>query len=167
MAKRKKAAQALEGSAALAEVQNIVKRLVEDEGLRDDLGRAIDSSRRVYDRVSGTKKPAKLLEDKKLQEDAIDALDAIRSVTISLTGVGKSLPSPKALAKPQKKKKKRGFRRLVVLAGLGGAVAVAASDELRSKVLDALFGAEEEFQYSPPPPPTATDDAPGAPLSAV
>jgi hypothetical protein len=45
-------------------------------------------------------------------------------------------------------------------------VAVAASDSLRSKVLDALFGAEEEFQYSPPPPPTAAD-APGNPLSAV
>lgn len=163
MAKRKKGVQALEGAAALAEVQTIVKRLIEDEDLRDSLGRAIDSSRRVYDRVSSTKKPAKLLEDKKLQEDAIEALDAIRSVTISLTGVGKSLPSPKALAKPRKK---RGFGRLVVLAGLGGAVAVAASDQLRSKVLDALFGAEEEFQYSPPPPPTATD-APGAPLSAV
>jgi hypothetical protein len=165
MAKRKKAVQALEGSAALAEVQTIVKRLVEDEGLREDLGRAIDSSRRVYDRVSATKKPAKLLEDKKLQADAIEALDAIRSVTISVTGMGKSLPSPKALTKQPKKKKSR-FGRLLVLASLGGAAAVAASDDLRSKVLDALFGAEEEFQYSPPPPPTATD-TPGAPLSAV
>jgi hypothetical protein len=163
MSKRKKAVQALEGSAALTEVQTFVRRLVEDEGLREDLGRAIESSRRVYDRVSGAKKPAKLLEDKKLQEDAIDAFDAIRSVTISLTGVGKSLPSPKALAK---RRKRGGFRRLVVLAGLGGAVAVAASDDLRSKVLDALFGSEEEFQYSPPPPPTTTD-TPGAPLSAV
>jgi hypothetical protein len=166
MAKRKKAVQALEGSAALAEVQTIVKRLVEDESLRENLGRAIDSSRRVYDRVSGTKKPAKLLEDKKLQADAIEALDAIRSVTISVTGVGKSLPSPKALTQPKKKKKKSRFGRLLVLASLGGAAALAASDELRSKVLDALFGAEEEFQYSPPPPPTATD-TPGAPLSAV
>jgi len=163
MAKRNKAVQALEGSAALTEVQTFVRRLVEDEGLREDLGRAVESSRRVYDRVSGAKKPAKLLEDKKLQEDALDAFDAIRSVTISLTGVGKSLPSPKALAK---QRKRGGFRRLVVLAGLAGAVAVAASDDLRSKVLDALFGSEEEFQYSPPPPPTATDP-PGAPLSAV
>jgi hypothetical protein len=163
MAKRKKAVQALEGSAALNEVQTIVRRLVEDEKLRDGLGRAIESSRRVYDRVSGTKKPAKLLEDKKLQEDAIEAFDAIRSVTIALTGVGKSLPSPKAL---KKQRKRGGFGRLVVLVGLGGAAAVAASDDLRSKVLDTLFGAEEEFQYSPPPPPAATD-SPGTPLSAV
>lgn len=164
MAKRKKAVQALEGAAALSEVQAIVKRLVEDEDLRDGVGRAIDSSRRVYDRVSGTKKkPAKLLEDKKLQHDAIEAFDAIRSVTVALTGVGKSIPSPKAL---RKQRKRGGFRRLIVVVGLGGAVAVVASDELRSKVLDALFGSEEEFQYSPPPPPTATD-ATGAPLSAV
>jgi hypothetical protein len=162
MAKRKKAVQALEGAAALSEVQAIVRRLVEDEDLREGLGRAIDSSRRVYDRVSGTKKPAKLLEDKKLQQDAIEAFDSIRSVTIALTGMGKSIPSPKAL---RKKRKRGGFGRLIVVAGVGGAVAVVASDELRSKVLDALFGAEEEFQYSPPPP--AATDATGAPLSAV
>src|SRR5579875_396490 len=164
MAKRKKAVQAIEGSAALNEVQTIVRRLVEDEELREGLGQAIESSRRVYDRVSATKKPAKLLEDKKLQEDAIDAFDAIRSVTIALTGVGKSIPSPKALKK--QRKKGGGFGKLVVLLGLGGAAAVAASDDLRSKVLDTLFGAEEEFQYSPPPPPAATD-SPGTPLSAV
>lgn len=163
MAKTKKAVQALEGAAALSEVQAIVRRLVEDEDLREGLGRAIDSSRRVYDRVSGTKKPAKLLEDKKLQKDAVEAFDSIRSVTIALTGMGKSIPSSKSL---RKKRKRGGFGRLIVVAGLGGAVAVVASDELRSKVLDALFGAEEEFQYSPPPPPSATD-ATGAPLSAV
>ena len=163
MAKRKKTAQALDGSAALSEVQTIVRRLVEDEDLRDGVGQAIESSRRVYDRVSSTRKPSKLLEDKKLQDDAIDALDAIRSVSIALTGVGKSLPSPKSL---KKQRKKSGFGRLVVVVGIGTAVAVAASDGLRSKVLDTLFGAEEEFQYSPPPPPAATD-APGTPLSAV
>ena len=163
MAKRKKSVPTLEGAAALGEVQTIVRRLVEDESLREGVGRAIESSRRVYDRVSSAKKPAKLLEDRKLQEDAIEAFDAIRSVTIALTGVGKSLPSPKSL----RKQRKRGrFGRVIVIAGVGSVVAVSVSDDLRSKVLDTLFGAEEEFQYSPPPPPAATD-APGTPLSAV
>lgn len=167
MAKRKKAVQAIEGAAALAEVQAIVRRLIEDEDLREAVGRAIESSRHVYDRVSSTKKPSKLLEDKKLQAEAIEAFDAIRAVTVALTGVGKSLPTARALRKKTTpKKKKGGFGKLIVLAGAGGVVAVAASDSLRSKVLDALFGAEEEFQYSPPPPPTAAD-APGNPLSAV
>lgn len=163
MAKRKKTVQAIEGSAALAEVQAIVRRLVEDEDLRESLGRAIESSRRVYDRVSSTKKASKLLEDKKLQEDAVEAFDAIRNVTVALTGVGKSLPVLKA---PSRKKKRRGFGKVIILAGAGGTIAVIASDNLRSKVLDTLFGAEEEFQYSPPPPPTGTD-ASGAPLTAV
>jgi len=161
MAKKNKAVQALDGSAAIGEVQNIIKRLIEDEELREAVGRAIESSRSVYERVSSAKKPSKLLEDKKLQAEAIEAFDAIRTVTISLTGVGKSLPAPKRKGK----KKRRGFRRLVLLVGAGGTVAVVASDGVRSKVLDALFGAEEEFEYSPPP--AAPTDAPGSPLSAV
>ena len=31
---------------------------------------------------------------------------------------------------------------------VGGAVALAVSEDLRKKVLDALFGAEEEFEYT-------------------
>ena len=42
---------------------------------------------------------------------------------------------------------------------IAGAVALAASEGLRNKVLDALFGAEEEFDYSsnttPADPPPA------------
>ena len=162
MAKRKKAVQALEGAAALSEAQTIVRRLIEDEDLREAVGRAIDSSRRVVDRVSHAKKPAKLLEDKKLQAEALEAFDSIRKVTIGLTGAGKALPEPNK----KSKKKKKGAGRLLILTGIGGTVAIAASDGLRSKVLDALFGAEEEFQYSPPPAP-ATTDSPGSPLSAV
>jgi hypothetical protein len=33
---------------------------------------------------------------------------------------------------------------------IGGGVALAASEKLRSKLLDLLFGPEEEFQYTPP-----------------
>jgi hypothetical protein len=34
-----------------------------------------------------------------------------------------------------------------VLAGVGSGAAIAGSEKLRSKVLDTLFGAEEEFEY--------------------
>jgi hypothetical protein len=165
MAKRKKAVHALEGAAAFGEVQAIIRRLVEDAELREAASRALDSSRKVVDRVSGTRKPAKLLEDKKLRAEAIEALDAIRNVAVSLTGM--SLPQPKKIAQAAsgKKKKRGGLGKLVVLGGVGGAAAMVASENVRSKVLDALFGAEEEFEYSPPPPASA--DAPGSPLSAV
>jgi hypothetical protein len=115
----------------------------------------------VYERVAHAKKPTKLLDDKKLQSDARDAVDAIRTVAIGLTGVGHALPS-------KKRKKGFGLGRLVLLGGAGGAAAMVASEQLRSKVLDALFGAEEEFEYSPPPPAAPTETSPGgSSLSAV
>jgi hypothetical protein len=154
MSRRKQAATVLEGAAALAEANTYIKRLVEDAELREAVGRAIASSHKVYDRVAHAKKASKLLDDEKLQADALDAVEAIRTVTLALTG-----------AKPKRGRKRRRGR-LLLLAGAGGGVALVASEGLRSKVLDALFGAEEEFQYSPPPPPTATEE-PGSPLSAV
>ena len=55
----------------------------------------------------------------------------------------------KAEEKP-KKKKRRG-RKLFFLLLVGGAGALVLSEDVRNKLLDALFGSEEEFQYSPPP----------------
>lgn len=64
------------------------------------------------------------------------------------------------------KRKKRRLRKLFFLTIVGGGVALAVSSDLRSKLLDKLFGAENEFQYSPPPAspaaPTAGDDQPAA-----
>lgn len=158
MAKRTKVVQALDGAAAIGEAQMIVRRLIEDEELREALGRAIESSRRVYERVSTAKKASKLLDDRHLHADVAEAYDAIRTVAVGLTGTAKSLPEIR------RRKSRRG--RVIVLAGVGGVAALAASEGLRSKVLDMLFGAEEEFEYSPPPAPPATE-APGSPLSAV
>jgi hypothetical protein len=66
----------------------------------------------------------------------------------------------------KRKRKKRPLRQLLFLSIVGGGVALAASASLRSKVLDKLFGAENEFQYSPPPAPpvapVAGDDQPAA-----
>jgi hypothetical protein len=56
----------------------------------------------------------------------------------------------KAEEKP-KKKKRRG-RKLFLLLVIGGAGALVLSEDVRNKALDALFGSEEEFQYTPPAP---------------
>ena len=56
--------------------------------------------------------------------------------------------------KPKKKKKKCPARRLLFLLVVGGAGALVLSEDVRNKALDALFGSEEEFQYSPPEPTT-------------
>lgn len=48
------------------------------------------------------------------------------------------------------KKKKRRVRKVLFLLIVGGAGALVLSEDVRNKALDALFGSEEEFQYSPP-----------------
>jgi len=52
----------------------------------------------------------------------------------------------------KKRKKKRRARKLLFLLVVGGGAALALSEDVRNKALDALFGSEEEFQYSPPSP---------------
>ena len=44
-----------------------------------------------------------------------------------------------------------GFLKWLVLMGVLGVLAVTLSEGLRDRVLDALFGAEEEFNYEPSP----------------
>jgi hypothetical protein len=55
-------------------------------------------------------------------------------------------------------KRRRRLNRFVLIAGFGVGVAVAASEGLRRRALDALFGADEEFEYSA----TTTSPAPGS-----
>jgi hypothetical protein len=144
--KRKKVAKAVPFNAA--EVANITKanpyiqRLIEDADLRDNLRTAIDSGKSAYDRLTNGKAPHKaLLEDKKLQKDLQKTYEAAREATAAMT------ESPK---KRKAKKGGLGLGRLLLLLGVGGGIAVAVNEKLRSKVLDSLFGAEEEFQYTPP-----------------
>ncbi len=129
-----------------ADVANIamsnpyIQRLIEDASLRDNLRQAVDSSKNVYTRVADGKTSAKaLLEDKKAQAELRKAVEALRDVTIALTEA------------PQKQRR-RGRRvvRLIMVAGIAAGVALVASEGLRSKVLDVVFGSEEEFEYTPP-----------------
>jgi hypothetical protein len=157
---RKKAKEKVEEVAEQAgypEARDYLRRLVEDRDLRDSVGRAVDASRRATDRLGKTRKPHKLLNDKKLQADIQEALDAFRGAA---TGI---VEAPRKAAK---KGRKRG-RKLMILV-LGGGLALVGSENLRSKVLDKLFGAEEEFEYSPPPPPPEASPAqtPPAPAAA-
>lgn len=165
---RKKAGkQAKKAKAAVpfsaADLQNITKanpyiqRLIEDPDLRENVRTALDSSKSAYERLSNGKAPHRaLLEDKKLQANLREAADAVRDAATSLT------ESPR---KYQAKKKAGGFgRRLFVLA-VGAGIALVASESLRSKVLDTLFGAEEEFQYTPPA--GSASPPPAAPVSAA
>jgi hypothetical protein len=145
-AKQKAAKGAASASSAYAAVKTspYVQRLVEDAELRDNIREAYESARKAYGRLSNGKAPTKtLLEDKKLHKELSKAAEALRDAGA-------------ALKEGPKKKKKRRLGRVLLLGIVGGALALALSEGLRSKVLDLLFGAEEEFDYSsttaPPTP---------------
>jgi hypothetical protein len=132
--------------AALAKNNPYIQQLLGDAKLRKNVQTAVASGKRAYGRVSNGKKPQALLEDRRLHADLARALSAARDVTITVTKTSRRRP-----------RKGLSFGRAVVIVGAGGTAAVVASEKLRSKVLDLLFGAEEEFQYTPPPNSTPAD----------
>jgi hypothetical protein len=149
MAGKKKAAKAGAGAvAAGAAVRDnpYLQRLLEDAELRENLRSAFVSGKKAYSRING-KGPAKALDDKKVQRELKDASASLKDAADALRG---------------KKKKKGRKRRLLLLTVVGAGVALVASEGLRKKVLDALFGAEEEFEYtaSTTPEPTASSSEP-------
>jgi len=142
------------GAAAAAARDNpYLQRIIHDEELRDNMVVAFEAAKNAYGRLTNGKAPTKaLIEDKKLHKDLKRSADALRDATTALRDAPKR-------NKP-KSKRKGGIGRILLLAVLGGAVAVAVNDGLRSKLLDALFGAEEEFDYT-------SNTSPAAPPSEV
>ena len=146
-------AEAAAAAARSAGHNPYVQRIIQDEELRDNMVVAVEAARNAYARLSSGKKPAKtLMDDKKLHKELKRSSDALRDATTALRSAPKS-------AKPKKAKRKGGIGRLLLVAIIGGAVAMAASESLRNKVLDALFGAEEEFDYSSNTTPASPPDA--------
>jgi hypothetical protein len=148
MASAKKTAAKAQKAAVRARYNPYVKRVVEDEDLRADIVQAYEASRDAFSRLSNGKSPSKaLFDDKKLQKDLKQAAESIRDATV-------------ALREAPKKQRSGGFGKLLLVGVVGTGLALALSEGLRKKVLDALFGAEEEFEYtsttSSAPSPQAT-----------
>ena len=137
--KKKQAAKAGAGAVAAGKAVKdnpYVQRIVEDEELRENVRTAFESARKAYARMSNGKGPVKALtEDKKTQKQLREAATSLREAADSLRN-----------AKSGRKKRKRGRGLMLLFVGAG--LAIALNEGLRSKVLDALFGSEEEFEYS-------------------
>ncbi len=126
------------GAARSAQSSQYIQRLIEDDELRSNLLAAYAAARSAYARMSNGKPAAQaLLHDRKLQRELRDAADALRDASSSL----REEPKPKH-------RRRRGVGRSLLLLGVGAALAIGLSDSLRTKLLDLLFGAEEEFDYS-------------------
>jgi hypothetical protein len=112
-----------------------VQRLIEDEELRDSLRNAFEAARGAYSRATGNGKGAvkAVTSDRKVQKD-------LRSAAESLREASEQLRAPK--------RRKSRLGRLILLGLVGAAIALVLSEDARKTVLDALFGAEEEFEYT-------------------
>src|SRR4051794_9251425 len=144
MAKKKAAAAA--GAVSAAKDNPYVQRIVTDDDLRDNVRVAFDAAKSAYERLSNGKAPSKaLMDDKKLHKDLKEAAEALRDAGAAL----------RTAPKKQKKKRRGGLGRKMLLLVVGAGAAVALSSDLRSKLLDALFGKEEEFDYTSTTPPAS------------
>ena len=128
-----------------------VQRFVQDEELRANVKDALDNARSAYARLTNGKSASKVvMEDKKFQKDVRNAADSFKEASI-------------ALRDGPKRKRSGGVAKLLLLAIVGGGLAIALSEDVRNKVLDLLFGKEEEFDYtsttSPPATPAPTPSA--------
>lgn len=144
-------------AARAARRNRYVQRLIEDEDLRQNIIAAYAAARGAYGRMHNGKPASKaLFEDRKLQRELAQAAKALREASATLS------------EKPKSKRRKGGLGRAVLLLLVGGALALAVSESLRSKVLDLLFGAEEEFDYSSTTAPAAPApaEAPAEDVSA-
>ena len=113
-----------------------VQRLIEDEELRDSLRDAFEAARGAYGRATGNGKGAvkAVSSDKKVQKDLRSAAESLREASDRLRA-------------PKKRKKSR-LGRLILFSLVAAGIALVLSEDARKTVLDALFGAEEEFEYT-------------------
>jgi hypothetical protein len=146
MAKKKMGAAAA-GAVTAARSNPYVQRVIEDDEIRDNVRVAFEAARDAYERLSSGKSAGKTLtDDKKFHKDLHTAAEALKDAGSSLR-------------QGPKRKRRGGVGRKLLLLAVAGGLAIALSADLRSKVLDALFGAEEEFDYTSTTAPAATPTA--------
>jgi hypothetical protein len=112
-----------------------VRRLIEDEELRESIREAYAAGKSAYGRLQKQKRPATaLMDDKKVHRELREAAESLRDASDRLRG--------------REHKKGSTFGKLLLLAAVGAVAALILSEDLRKAVLDRLFGAEEEFEYT-------------------
>ncbi len=131
MATGTKAEKAWEAGKSAAD-NEYVRRLIEDEELRENLQDAYHSAKKAYGRVNNGQPAKKLMDDRKVHKELRNAAESLREASDQLRG----------------KRESHTFRNLVLIAIVGAVLAVVLSEEIRKSVLDRLFGAEEEFEYT-------------------
>ena len=128
-----------------------VRRAMEDPAVRDNAKVAYQSAREALDRAKGS-------------DNLVNALFDDEKLQAQLASAGRGIAGAREHLLVQQKKK-RHIGRAILVVVIGAALALALSEGLRNKVLDVLFGAEEEFDYvsttaPPEPAPSPVQEAP-------
>ena len=138
------------GQAARSVTTNpYVKRILEDEELRDNIRDAFEAAKNAYGRMSNGKGPATaLMDDRKLQRDLKEAAESLRDASQQLRG----------------KRQRGGFGlgKALLVAIVGAVLVLILSEDARRMVLDKLFGAEEEFEYTSTTTPAPDTESVGS-----
>ena len=113
-----------------------VRRLVEDEELRASIIGALVAAKGAYGRIqaSNASTVEAVTSDRKVKRQLSEAVDSLREA------------SARIQAPP--KKKRHPIRNLIGISLLTGGLVLVFSESARKAVLDAVFGAEEEFVYT-------------------
>ena len=145
MAKSTRAARG--ASKARSAVDNpYVRRLIEDEDLRNSVKDAFEAARDAYERLSSNGSVVDTaIDDKKVHKDLKAAAENLRDASNRIRG----------------KQESHRLGRLLLSAFVGAILAIIISEDLRKALLDKVFGAEEEFEYTstttPSPAPAASE----------
>jgi len=119
-----------------------VRRLLEDEELRQNIRVAFEAAKDAYTRMSNGRGPAKsLLDDKKVHRDLSQAAESFKEAADAIRG----------------KRRGGGFGlgKALLVGIIGAALVLILSEDARNAVLDKLFGPEEEFEYTSTTTPAA------------
>ncbi|HEY6670916.1 MAG TPA: hypothetical protein VIZ91_00295 [Solirubrobacterales bacterium] len=123
------------GEAARSVASNpYVRRLIEDAELRENIRVAFEAAKGAYARMSNGKGPAALMDDKKVQRNLRVAAESLRDASQQLRG--------------RSTRRRFGLGKALLVGILGAALVLILSEDARNWVLDKLFGAEEEFEYT-------------------
>ena len=113
-----------------------VLRLIEDEELRASLVAAALAGRKAFQRVQSSRASAveSVTQDKRVKRELQSAASALRDAADRI--------------KEPPKKKRHPIRKLLAVGLLTGGLVLVFSESARKGLLDAVFGAEEEFVYT-------------------
>lgn len=112
-----------------------VRRVVEDDELRASLIAAFLAGRKALERISSNRASAvdSITSDRRVKRELRTAADSLRDAA-------ERIQSPP--------RKRHPIRKLILAALVTGGAVLIISESARKSVLDAIFGAEEEFVYT-------------------